>query len=181
MSHAQTITSTGKPFAFNGPNEAAFQDLLTKYPTKRAVVLPALWLAQEQEGHLTVESMEYVARRLEQSAVSVFAVVEFYTMFKTAPVGKHQIQLCRTLSCTMRGCEDLQTAIERKLGIGPGDKTGDGKFSFELVECLGSCGTAPVMRMNNRYWEDLSVEKLERIIDACKEGRDPSGEDFNRG
>jgi hypothetical protein len=85
-------------------------------------VLPALWLAQEQEGHLTVESMEYVAKRLEQSPVSVFAVAEFYTMFKTEPVGKHDIQLCRTLSCVMRGAEDLQGTIERKLGIGPGEK-----------------------------------------------------------
>ena len=181
MSHAHAITSTGKPFAFNAANEQKFQTLLTQYPSKRAVVLPALWLAQEQDGHLTVESMEYVAKRLEQSPVSVFAVVEFYTMFKTAPVGKHQIQLCRTLSCTMRGCEDLQGTIERKLGIGPGEMTADGKFSFEVVECLGACGHAPVMRMNNRFWNELSVEKLERIIDACREGRDPSSEDFNRG
>lgn len=180
MSHAHAIVATGKPFTFDGKNEQTFQNLLTKYPTKRAVVLPALWLAQEQEGHLTVESMEYVAKRLEQSPVSVFAVVEFYTMFKTEPVGKHQIQLCRTLSCVMRGAEDLQGTVERKIGIGPGERTADGKFSFELVECLGSCGTAPVMRMHNRYWENLTVEKLERIIDACREGRDPSGEDFSR-
>lgn len=181
MAHDHAIVSTGKPFVFNGANEATFQNLLTRYPTRRAAVLPALWLAQDQEGHLTVESMEYVAKRLEQSPVSVFAVVEFYTMFKTSPVGKHQIQLCRTLSCVMRGCEDLQGTIERKLGIGPGEKTEDGKFSFELVECLGSCGTAPVMRMDNRYWENLTVEKLERIVDACREGRDPASEDFNRG
>jgi len=181
MSHGNHgVVSTGRPFAFNAKNEAAFLDLLTKYPTRRAVVLPALWLAQEQDGHLTVESMEYVARRLEQSPVSVFAAVEFYSMFKTEPVGEHQIQLCRTLSCVMRGCEDLQGTIERKLGVGPGEKTADGKFSFELVECLGSCGTAPVMRMDNRYWENLTVEKLERIIDACREGRDPATEDFNR-
>jgi len=181
MSHAHhSIASTGKPFVFSGKNEEAFQQLLTKYPTKRAVVLPALWLAQEQDGYVTVEAMEYVARRLEQPAVTVFAVVEFYTMFKTEPVGQHHMQLCRTLSCTMRGCEDLQSVIERKLGIGPGGKTEDGKFSFELVECLGSCGTAPMMRMDNRYWENLSVDKLERLIDACREGRNPSSEDFNR-
>ncbi|HEX5133277.1 MAG TPA: NAD(P)H-dependent oxidoreductase subunit E [Candidatus Krumholzibacteria bacterium] len=181
MSHAhRAVLSTGKPFAFTPENEAKFMELLPRYPSKRAVVLPALWLAQDQEGHLTVESMEYVARRLEQPPVSVFAVVEFYTMFKTEPVGKHHLQLCRTLSCTMRGCEDLQGVIERKLGIGPGESTADGKFSFETVECLGSCGTAPMMRMNNRYWEDLSVEKLERIIDACRDGRDPASEDFSR-
>jgi len=178
--HPPNVVSAGKPFAFDAKNEAKFQKLLTQYPTRRAVVLPALWLAQEQEGHLTLESMEYVAGRLDQSPVSVFAAVEFYTMFKTEPVGKHQIQLCRTLSCVMRGCEDLQGTIERKLGIGPGEKTADGMFSFELVECLGSCGTAPMMRMDNRYWENLTVEKLERIIDACRDGRDPAAEDFNR-
>jgi NADH-quinone oxidoreductase subunit E len=181
MSHApHTIAPSGQAFAFSSENEAKFQNLLTKYPTKRAVVLPALWLALEQDGHLTVEAMEYVAKRLEQSAVSVFAVVEFYTMFKTEPVGKHHVQLCRTLSCSMRGCDDLQGVVERKLGIGPGERSADGKFSFELVECLGSCGTAPVMRMDNRYWENLTVDKLERLLDACRDGREPSGEDFNR-
>lgn len=181
MSHGHhALAHSGKPFVFSKENEARFQELLTKYPSKRAVVLPALWLAQEQDGHLTVESMEYVAKRLEQPPVTVFAVVEFYTMYKTEPVGKHHMQLCRTLSCWMRGCDQMQETIQRKLGIGPGERTADGKFSFETVECLGSCGTAPVMRMDNRYWENLSVEKLERIIDACAAGRDPSGEDFNR-
>ncbi len=178
MSHArQELAKSGKPFAFSPANEQKFAELLPKYPTKRAVILPALWLAQEQEGYLTVEAMEYVAKRLEQPAVGVFAVVEFYTMFKTEPMGKHHIQLCRTLSCAMRGYEDMQNVIERKLGIGPGEKTQDGTFSFELVECLGSCGTAPMMRMDNRYFENLTANKLERILDACKQGRDPVGED----
>ncbi len=181
MSHARhALAPSGKSFAFSRENEQKFLDLLPKYPTKRAVILPALWLAQDQEGYLTVEAMEYVAKRLEQPAVGVFAVVEFYTMFKTEPMGKHHIQLCRTLSCAMRGYEDMQGLIERKLGIGPGEKTPDGTFSFELVECLGSCGTAPMMRMDNRYWEDLTVDKLERILDACKQGRDPTSEDFAR-
>lgn len=181
MSHIRhALAPSGKPFEFAPETESRFQELLKQYPSKRAVILPALWLAQDQAGHLTVESMEYVAKRLEQSAVSVFAVVEFYSMFKTEEMGKHHIQLCRTLSCTMRGCEDLQGVVERRLGIGPGEKTPDGVFSFELVECLGSCGTAPVIRMDNRYWEDLSVEKLERIIDACRDGRDPSSEDSSR-
>jgi NADH-quinone oxidoreductase subunit E len=178
MSHAShAIAKSGKPFTFSKENEAKFQELLPKYPTQRAVILPALWLAQDQEGYITVEAMEYVAKRLEQPAVGVFAVVEFYTMFKTEPMGKHHIQLCRTLSCAMRGYEDMQGTVEKKLGIGPGEKTPNGMFSFELVECLGSCGTAPMMRMDNRYWENLSVDKLERILDACKQGRDPVAED----
>ncbi len=178
MSHrTHALAPSGKPFAFSKESEAKFADLLPKYPTKRAVILPALWLVQDQEGHITVEAMEYVAKRLEQPAVAVFAVVEFYTMFKTEPTGKHHIQLCRTLSCWMRGYENLQGVIEKKLGIGPGEKTPDGTFSFELVECLGSCGTAPMMRMDNRYFENLSADKLERILEACKHGRDPASED----
>jgi len=146
-----------------------------------AACIPVLHLCQEaNKNWISDEVIEFVARKLDLSAAHVKGVVTFYTLFNQEPPGKHQLWVCRTLSCAMRGCDDLQGTIERKLGIGPGEKTPDGKFSFELVECLGSCGTAPMMRMNNRYWENLSVEKLERIIDACREGRDPSSEDFNR-
>jgi len=160
--------------AYDKENEEKFQNLVTKYPTRQAAVLPALWLAQDQWGYLTPEIMDYVAGRLEQPPVSVYAVVEFYTMFHTRPVGTHHIQMCRTLSCTMRGCEDLTAFVERRLGIKPGETTEDNKFSFEMVECLGSCGTAPMMRMDDRYFEDLSEDKLERIIAACEEGKSPA-------
>lgn len=173
----ETAAKTARPFEFSEENEARFQALLPKYPTKRAVVLPALWLAMEQNGYITTDIMEYVARRLDRPAVEVFAVVEFYTMFHTSPVGEHHIQMCRTLTCTMCGYDALAEQIKNKIGIGPGERTSDGKFSFELVECLGSCGTAPVMRMDNRYFENLTSEKLGRILNACLEGRDPAEED----
>jgi NADH-quinone oxidoreductase subunit E len=169
--------TTNTDIAFDAKNEEKFQNLLTKYPTKQAVVLPALWLAMDQWGYLTTEVMDYVARRLEQSPVSVFAVVEFYTMFKTEQTGEHHIQLCRNMTCTMRGCEDLESVIKDKIGIGPGEKTDDGLFSLELVECLGSCGTAPVMRLDKHYFENLTEETLDRIIQACRDGRDPVEED----
>lgn len=169
--------TTETKIAFNSENETRFQNLLGKYPTRQAVVLPALWLAMDQFESLTPDVIEYVANRLDQSAVSVFAVVEFYTMFKTEKLGKHHIQLCRNLTCTMRGCEDLEAVIKSKIGIGNGEKTEDGMFSLELVECLGSCGTAPVMRLDEHYFENLTEEKLDRIIAACKEGRDPVTED----
>jgi NADH-quinone oxidoreductase E subunit len=164
-------------FEFSQENEDKFQKLLPRYPTQQAVVLPALWLALEQNGYITTEIMDYVAKRLEQSPVSVYAVVEFYTMFHTSPVGKHHIQMCRTLSCTMRGYESLVDIVKDKVGISPGERTEDGKFSFELVECLGSCGTAPMMRMDNRYFEGLSADRLARILKAAKDGRDPAEED----
>jgi NADH-quinone oxidoreductase subunit E len=163
--------------AFDPKNEEKFQNLLGKYPTKRAVVLPALWLAMDQWGYLTPEVMDYVARRLDQSPVSVFAVVEFYTMFKTEKTGKHHIQLCRNMTCTMLGCEDFEALITQLTGIGPGEITDDELFSLELVECLGSCGTAPVMRMDERYFENLTEDKLKRVIQACRDGRDPADED----
>jgi NADH-quinone oxidoreductase subunit E len=161
-------------FEFTPENEEKFQALLPKYPTKQAVVLPALWLVMEQNGYITLDAMNYVAKRLDQPPVSVYAVVEFYTMFHTSPVGKHHIQMCRTITCTMRGYEDLVELIRNKVGIGPGEKTKDGMFSFELVECLGSCGTAPMMRMDNRYFENLNADKLTRILDACIDGRNPA-------
>jgi NADH-quinone oxidoreductase subunit E len=172
MENAATAT-----FAFNAENEARFQELLPKYPTKQAVVIPALWLAHDQNGYLTPEAMDYVAQRLEQSPVSVYAVVEFYTMFHTSPPGKHHIQLCQTITCDMLGCDNLAGLIHDEIGIGPGEQTPDGLFSFEMVECLGSCGTGPMMRMDNRYFENLSRDKLQRVLRACKEGRDPAEED----
>jgi NADH-quinone oxidoreductase subunit E len=169
--------TTGSQIAFDAKNEERFQKLLPKYPTRQAVVLPALWLAMDQWGYLTSEVIEYVANRLDQSPVSVFSVVEFYTMYKTKKTGRHHIQLCRNMTCTMRGCEDLVAQIEERIGIGPGQMTGDEQFSLELVECLGSCGTAPVMRLDEHYFENLTSDKLDRVIQACRDGRDPVEED----
>ena len=171
----EQITNT--QISFNEKTETKFRQLLGKYPTKQAVVLPALWLAMDQWGYLSHDVIEYVANRLDQAPVSVWAVVEFYTMFKTEKTGQHHIQLCRNMTCTMLGCEDLEAVIRNKTGIGPGEKTDDGLFSLELVECLGSCGTAPVMRLDEHYFEYLTEEKLVRILEACREGRDPVDED----
>ncbi len=169
--------TTNTQISFNEETEAKFRQLLGKNPTKQAVVLPALWLAMDQWGYLTADVIEYVANRLDQAPVSVWAVVEFYTMFKTEKTGEHHIQLCRNMTCTMRGCEDLEAVIKNHIGIGPGEQTEDGLFSLELVECLGSCGTAPVMRLDEHYFEHLTEEKLVRILETCRDGRDPVEED----
>jgi NADH-quinone oxidoreductase E subunit len=165
-----------RPFVFDERNEKRFQETLKKYPSKMAALLPTLWLAMRQNGYLTDEILEYVAGRLDLSPVHVFAVAEFYTMFQTEPVGKYHIQLCRNLSCTLRGSEDLLTHLVNRHGIFPGETTEDGLFSLELVECLGSCGTAPVMRVNDVYCENLTVEKLDRIIEGCRVGIEPEEE-----
>jgi len=165
-----------KPFAFDEKNEKSFQEALKKYPTRMAALLPALWLAMGQNGYLTEEILEYVAGRLDLSPVHVYAVAEFYTMFRDEPVGVYHLELCRNLSCTLSGSEDLVAHLEEKYGIFPGETTGDGMFSLELVECLGSCGTAPAMRVNDVYCENLTVEKLDRIIQGCRSGVEPEEE-----
>jgi NADH-quinone oxidoreductase subunit E len=157
---------------FNVVTERVFQDLITKYPTREAVLLPTLWLAMDQFGSLSDGVLEYVAARLELPPVRVFSVVEFYTMYKRKPVGRYHIQVCRNLTCTLRGSEPMIARLQLKLGVQPGEVTADGNFSLELVECLGFCGTAPVIRVNDTYYENMTTESLEKMIGAFKEGRD---------
>jgi NADH-quinone oxidoreductase subunit E len=166
----QIETRADEKFAFSEENEKIFQETLKKYPTKMAVLLPALWLCQEQNGHLTDSILEYVAERLDLSPVHVYSVVEFYTMYHRSPPGKYHLQLCRTLSCTLCGGEEIREQLREKLGIGPGEKTEDGLFSLTEVECLGSCGTAPVMRVNDVYCENLTRDKVDQIVNKCKSG-----------
>ena len=165
-----------KPFAFDEKNERSFQEALKKYRTRMAALLPTLWLAMDQNGYLTEEILEYVAERLELSPVHVYAVAEFYTMFRDEPVGVYHLELCRNLSCTLAGSEDLVGHLGDKYGIYPGETSGDGMFSLDLVECLGSCGTAPAMRVNDVYCENVTVEKLDKIIQGCRAGIEPEEE-----
>ena len=161
-----------KSVKFDDQTERLFQAALSKYPTREAALLPTLWLARDQFGCLPNEVMEYIAARLELAPVRVFSVVEFYTMYNREPLGRYHFQLCQNVTCTLRGSEQLLEVLTAKLGIGPGEISGDRTFSLEMVECLGSCGTAPVVRINDTYYENLSLGRLEAIIDACRAGRD---------
>lgn len=155
-------------FIFTPENEEKFAALLTRYPDKSSLMLPSLWMIQYQEGWISPESMRFLAEKLERSPMDVYAVASFYTMFNLKPVGKYHIQLCKTLSCMLRGSQQMQAHIQNKLGIKPGETTKDGKFTFSLVECLGSCGTAPCMSYNDDYIENLTIEKLDELIDGAQ-------------
>ncbi len=156
-------------FKFTTDTQQKFETLLTKYPTKQAALLPTLWLAQKQNGHLSLEVQEYVANLLNLSPVHVRGVVSFYTMYKEKPVGKYHLQVCRTLSCALVGCESIIRHLEDKHHIKSGETTSDGLFSLEEVECLASCGTGPVMQVNEGYFEHLNPEKVDQLIQKLKD------------
>lgn len=142
-----------------------FKKTVEKYPEKDAALLPTIWLAQEEFGYISLEVMEYIAKILDIPPSKVYSVASFYTMFKKEPTGKYLIQVCRTLSCQLRGAEEVTKLISDKLGIKVGETTFDNKFTLVEVECLGSCGTAPVMRINNDYHENLTKSQINQIID----------------
>lgn len=152
-------------FLFNQDNEEKFSALLERYPDKSSLMLPSLWMVQYQEGWISLDAMQFVAKKLGCSAMDVYSVASFYSMFLLQPIGTHHIQLCKTLSCMLAGSKTLQEHLENRLGIKAGETTKDGKFTLSLVECLGSCGTAPCMRLNDDYIENLTLEKLDALLE----------------
>ena len=145
-----------------------FEQTVARYPKKEAAMLPVLYLAQKEFGHLGPEAIAYVAKLMEQSPARVHGVVSFYTMYNVKPIGRHHIQVCRTLSCALGGAERITSFIKKKLGIEPGQTTADGRFTLSEVECLASCGTAPMMQVNDGYYENLTEEKVTAILDGLK-------------
>jgi NADH-quinone oxidoreductase E subunit len=145
-----------------------FQETVARYPRKEAAILPVLYLAQQEFGYLGPEAIDYVARLMGQSPARVHGVVSFYTMLKTKPIGRHHIQVCRTLPCALRGAEQLTGFIKKTLGIEVGQTTPDGRFTLSEVECLASCGTAPMMQVNDDYYENLTDDKVTDILASLK-------------
>ena len=145
-----------------------FEEIVSRYPKKEAAMLPVLYLAQGEFGYLGSEAIEYVAKLMGLSPARVYGVVTFYTMLNMKPVGKHHIQVCRTLSCALAGAEKITELLRAKLGIRAGETTPDGKFTLSEVECLASCGTGPMMQINDDYYENLSNEKIEEILRSLK-------------
>ncbi len=156
------------PVSFSPEAEARFQQIVARYPVRRAAVMPALWLAQEQFGYISNDVVEYLAGLLELSPAYVAGVTSFYTMYNRKPVGRYHIQVCTNLSCSLVGSETVLEVITRRLRIGLGETTADGLFTLSEVECLGSCGTAPMMQINDDYWENLTAERTVEIIDRLE-------------
>ena len=140
--------------------------IFPNYPNKEAALLPVLHLAQEEFGWISPEVMIYVGELLDLEPAKVFGVVTFYTMYNQKKVGKYHVQVCTNISCMLRKAYDLYDRCLEKLDVYPGGTTKDGKFTVMEVECLGSCGTAPVVQINNDYHENLSVDSFEKLLDT---------------
>jgi NADH-quinone oxidoreductase subunit E len=153
---------------FSSETYKKFEETVARYPKKEAAILPVLYLAQQEFGYLGQEAIEYVAQLMGQSTARVQGVVSFYTMLNTKPIGRHHIQICRTLPCALRGAEQLTDFIKKTLGIEVGQTTADGRFTLSEVECLASCGTAPMMQINEDYYENLTDDKVTEILASLK-------------
>lgn len=145
---------------------AEYHEILGRYPERRAALMPTLWLAQREFGWLSEPVQRYVAELMELPLAWVTAVTTFYTMYWTTKPGRYHLQICRNLSCALRGSLAIRDAVCARLGIQPGEQTADGRFSIEEVECLASCGTAPVVQVSNGdYHEAMTVERALALVD----------------
>ena len=146
---------------FSNENIKKIEQLKTRYPKDEALVLPLLWIAQYQEGYISIDAIKEVAKYCNKSSMEVYSVASFYTMFNLQPIGKYHIQLCKTLSCKLCGKDDILSKLKEIVD-------GDNLFTLSQVECLGSCGTSPVMQINDKYYENLSNSSVVKIIEGLK-------------
>lgn len=152
-------------FKFKPDHARKYKALLKQYPDKRSLALPVLHMAQEQEGFLSVDTIKAVAELLAVSAGEMMETVTFYSMFYMEPRGKYLLQVCQTLSCSLAGADQLVDHIAAKYHLKPGETSKDGRFTLAKVECLGSCGTAPVVQINDDYYEKMAGDKVDRVLD----------------
>lgn len=161
MSENLTLTAAMK---------AEIDKWLAKYPDdqKQSAVIPALHIVQDEYHHLTNDLMDEVADYLDMPPISVYEVATFYSMFELKPTGRNKFCVCTNVSCMLRGSEDIVTHLEDRLGIKMGESSEDGKFALKEVECLGACAGAPMMLLNKKYYENLTPEMLDEIIDSVE-------------
>lgn len=168
---AVTTTEGTPPFSFSAEGLAECQRIIARYPEGRSksALLPILHIAQaENDGWLSVNAMDAVAQVLGIQHIEVYEVASFYSMYNLHPVGKHLLEVCHTSPCMIRGSDDIVAYLEKKLNIHVGETTKDGMFTLKTVECLGSCGTAPMLQCGAKYHENLTPDKVDALIDSLR-------------
>jgi NADH-quinone oxidoreductase subunit E len=153
---------------FSDEFEARFAEMLGHYPTRRSVLVPTLLYAQDEAGYLSDELIQEIAGRLELTELEVRNVTSYYSMLTTKPRGKYNVQVCTNIACMLRGGEELFAHCRKKLGIDHKQTTADGTFTLEEVECIGACSWAPAIQLNYDFHENLTIDKLDQLLDGCK-------------
>jgi NADH-quinone oxidoreductase subunit E len=141
------------------------EEIIARYPQRQSAAMPAIYLVQEECGYIPDEALSWIASKVGLTPVHIKELVTFYTMYRREPLGKYHIQVCRTLSCAACGAKSLLDYVKARTGCNPRERSSDGVFSYEAVECLGSCGTAPMCQINDRFFENLTPERLGEIMD----------------
>ncbi|HNW45082.1 MAG TPA: NADH-quinone oxidoreductase subunit NuoE [Elusimicrobiales bacterium] len=159
------------PYKLTDEFKEAAARICARYPRRDAALIPLLHELQKSRGFVAEEAMDELAKFLELPYARVKAAVTFYTMFNRAPAGKYHIQVCRNISCHMAGAPDLLGRLRARLSLKEGETTADGLFTLSSVECLGACGSAPVIQVNEEYFEDMTLEKLDALLEEMKHGR----------
>ncbi len=145
-----------------------FTAKMREYPTRRSFLVPMLLYTQDELGFLSDEAIRYVADKVDLTELEVRNVISYYSMLHTKPIGKYNVQVCRNICCMLRGADEVIAHTKQKLGIGEKQTTADGLFSFEQVECIGACSWAPAMQVNYDFYENLTPEKVDEILDRLK-------------
>ena len=171
----QPVKMPGEMAVFSPEVEAEIDRHLAKYPSSRSAILPLMFIVQRERGYLDPPGVSYLANRLGLRITDIWEVATFYSMIYTEPVGKYHLQVCRTLSCKILGADKITGHCASRLGIKPGETTADGQFSLSEVECLGSCGTAPMLQIGFDYYENLTPEKVDELIEQCRTGQITNG------
>ncbi len=153
---------------FTDDNLKKIEELRSRYPTAQALVLPVLWIVQREHGYISEEAMKDVAELLQVPFGHILGVVTFYTMFHDKPMGRHHVEVCTNVSCLLRGSDKVLAHLEKRLGIKAGQTTPDRKWTLSETECMGSCGTAPMFAIGDEYYENLTIEKIDRILDSLQ-------------
>ncbi|MBS1568739.1 MAG: NADH-quinone oxidoreductase subunit NuoE [Bacteroidetes bacterium] len=176
MQHIPTphnATAGATPFSLSDAGLAECRAIMARYPEEfaKSALIPILHIAQtENDGWLSVPAMDAVAKLLGIQYIEVYEVATFYSMFNLSPVGKHVLEVCHTVPCMLRGADDVIAHIGKRLGIKPGETTKDGLFTLKAAECLGSCGTAPMLQCGAKYHEHLTIEKVDELIEKFRSG-----------
>jgi len=155
-------------FKFDEAELKEVNKYISKYPDKKAAVIPVLWMAQRKYRHVSKPMMEYIAELLDQSYAHIYGVVTFYTMFSQKPRGEYHLQVCTNVSCMLHQGDKIYEMVSKKLDLKSNETSADGKFSLEEMECMGACSGAPMMAINEDFHENLDINKIDSLIDSLK-------------